>query len=60
MCVFALKIVFWLYMLKKGSYGLLNIIFEMYMFGDQIYILSAKLKKTCFLTKNAEKCEFLH
>jgi len=37
---------FWLYMLKKGSYGLLNIIFEMYIFGDQIYIISAKINKT--------------
>jgi len=40
-----LEIVFWLYMLKKGSYGLLNVIFEMYIFGDQIYILSAKINK---------------
>jgi len=40
-----LKIVFWLYMLKKESYGLLNMMFEMYIFGDQIYILSAKINK---------------
>ena len=44
-CVFLLKNVGFC---MKGSYGLLNIIFEMYIFGDQIYILSAKIKKNMF------------
>ena len=53
--IFALKIVFWLYMLKKGSYRLLNIIFVKFIFGDQIHILSVKINKNAFLKlKNEE------
>ena len=58
---FALKIVFWLYMFKKGSYKLLNIIFEKPSIGDQILILVQNSTKTCFLTKKwRTKCGFLH
>ena len=56
--IFALKILFWLYMLKKASYGLLNIIFEKSIFRDQIHILGAKMNKHIFLNfwlKNEEK-----
>ena len=40
-----LVIVFWLSILKKASYGLLNIIFEKYVFDDQNEILHAKSYK---------------
>ena len=55
MCFFALKIVFWLYMLEKESYGLLNIIFEKYIFGDQIYISSANINKNVFVVQKMKE-----
>ena len=51
MWIFALKIVFWLYMLKKGSYGLLNIIFENSIFGHQIEFWVWKSIKIFFNSK---------
>ena len=53
--IFALKIVFWLYILKKWSYGLLNIIFEKFIFRDQIHILGAKINQNVFLIQNWRK-----
>ena len=42
-------------MLKKGSYGLLNIIFEKSIFCDQIHILSAKINKNVFVDSKMKK-----
>ena len=58
---FCIENIFWLYILKKGSYGRLNMIFEKYILSDQIYILSAKMnKKRGFGQKNEGKCGFVH
>ena len=42
-------------MLKKGSYGLLNIISEKSIFRDQIHVLSAIVHKNVFFDKKKKK-----
>ena len=43
--IFAWIIVFWLYLVRKASYGLLNAIFEKSIFADQTQIFNAKHPK---------------
>ena len=58
----ALKIVFWSYILNKGSYGILTFIFEKSIFRDQIHILGAKLNQNVFFfySKMKKTSGFLH
>ena len=50
MRIFAMKVVFWFYIPQEESYGLLNMIFERFIFSDQMHILGTKTyKKMTFL-----------